>query len=195
MPATTVIVAMAVMAVVPMARVSVVMSAVRVMVVAVVPMDIARRNVIVGWWCVDGLGCITDLSTKSWHIHIVVPARLYKIDHQLTSAIVVAIVIPAMCMSRRDMHVNGRTGIDSRVAHDGIGKDQFRLRVAANLNPPVKAGLAHADRNHTLGLCWSSYCGKGQTGDERQDEFHGKGLGMVTPCLTLYVTYMQTRFM
>lgn len=149
------------MPVAAMTRVSVVVSAVRVMVVAVVPMDIARRNEIVGWWCVDGLGGIADLSTESWHIHIVVPAGLHKIDHQLTSAIVVAIVIPAMCMSRRDMHVNGRAGIDSRVAHDGIGENQFRLRVAANLNPPVKAGLAHADRNHTLGLCWSSYCCKG----------------------------------
>jgi hypothetical protein len=91
--------------------------------------------------------------TILWHIHLVVPAILYKIDRVPAGVVLATMLAPVLRVPWRDAQVDGRMhnthghGLD----YDRLRVDHLRLREGADVNAPVEARLADLHRHTDIG--------------------------------------------
>jgi len=106
------------------------------------------------------------------HVFVVVPVVSHKVDRPAAGVVSRAMLTPVFLMPRRHVQVDRRRGniLWRLLDHDGSRVNQLWWRDVANIDLPVEAGLADADRHTHIG-------GKrrGNTGSEhrgKQDFSH-----------------------
>jgi hypothetical protein len=121
-----------------------------VMVVAMVAVPITP-SMIFPMLVMSVIPAVTMLFLIAWNVFVVVPFILHKKD-ALSAGIVFAAVLMPM------LFITGRyTQIDRRAVHwnllddSRLGIDHLRLRIAADINPSIKAGFAYANRDTNVG--------------------------------------------
>jgi len=93
------------------------------------------------------------MLTILWHIHLVVPAILYKVDRVAAGVVLATMLAPVLRATWRYAQVNGRMhnthghGLD----YDRLRVDHLRLREGADVNAPIEARLAHLHRYTDIG--------------------------------------------
>lgn len=97
------------------------------------------------------------LAAPAWMLMLVAvpnPLLLHKIHRLATGVVVHAMFAPVLLMARRHVKIN-------RLAHNGNGLlnddhrlriDQHGLRIIADVDTPVNAGLVDPDRHAHVGL-------------------------------------------
>ena len=80
---------------------------------------------------------------------------------------------PVVGVMRRYVHVDGLTAEHAGIAHQRIGKNQRRLRVATtDINTAVKARLPHAQRDHALSVCCRDQQARQTEQQQGEQAFH-----------------------
>jgi len=110
------------------------------------------------------------------NVFAVVPVVLHKIDPLPAGAVLVAVLAPVLCMTRRHVQVDRRAHDRHPLNDDRLWVDQLRRRIAANVDAPVETGLADAYRYAKVGgkhrRCRDDQCG----GEEKT--FHAGPVGV-----------------
>lgn len=75
----------------------------------------------------------------------VIPDVLNKVDPFATGAVSTTVFTPVFGMAGGHVHVNRRAAHRCPIHDSRLRIDDLWLRVAADIDPSVKAGLAHAD--------------------------------------------------
>src|SRR5882757_2394224 len=87
------------------------------------------------------------------HVFVVVPVISHKVDRSAAGVVPRAMLTPVFLVPRRHVQVDRRGGNKLRrpLDHDGLPENQLWLRDVANIDLPVEAGLADADRHTHIG--------------------------------------------
>jgi len=87
------------------------------------------------------------------HVFVVVPVVSHKVDRPAAGVVPRAMLTPVFLVPRRHVQVDRRGGNKLRrpLDHDGLPENQLWLRDVANIDLPVEAGLADADRHTHIG--------------------------------------------
>src|SRR6267142_4188558 len=96
---------------------------------------------------------IVAIMTVSRHVFVVVPVVAHKIDRPTAGVILGAVLAPVLLVSRRHVQVDwrGRNEFRRPSDHNRLWVYQLWLRDVANVDLPVKSGLADADRHAYVG--------------------------------------------
>ena len=138
------------------------------------------------------------------HVFVVVPVVSHKVDRPAAGVVLRAMLTPVFLVARRHVQVDRRGGNKLRrpLDHNGLRVNQLWPRDVANIDLPVEAGLADADRHTHIGGKRRGHTGAehnrtqdishtlilsspSTTGVQIQGEIHG--ISTVTVCLAATV--------
>lgn len=77
------------------------------------------------------------------YINIVIPTILHKIDRAPTRIVMTAVAVPFFGLSRRDVQIDWFVRDANWPYDDGLRIHEYRPREIADIDTPVKTGLAH----------------------------------------------------
>lgn len=92
------------------------------------------------------------------NIFAVVPLVLHEEDPLAAGVVLAAMPVPMLDVARRHPQIDRRPAHRHPLDCDRLGIDDLRLRIVADVHPPIETGLADADGNSHVGS--KGRCGK-----------------------------------
>jgi hypothetical protein len=106
------------------------------------------------------------------HILAVVPVVLHKVDSLATGVVFVTVLAPMFGVARRHAQIDRRTVHRYPLNDYRLAINDLWLRVAANVDSAIEAGLANTHRDGNVGsLSWEGHASCGYCGRD-QKTFH-----------------------
>ena len=92
-----------------------------------------------------------------WHIDVIVPLIFYKIDGPATGIILMTMLTPVFCVSRRNIQIDGRRSLHPRryvSDYNGCWINDLWPRKVSDVDSAIKSRLTDAYRDANIrGLC------------------------------------------